>query len=244
MSSVTPETPETPVALFDVDGVLATPYVLTHFARYLAQHDMFDAEQLRVFAEASARPLSYDAFSQLGARLYARGLAGRSAVAIAEQAVTFWQTHTHLILPYAHQLTSTLRPYCTLIMISGASRESLIPLAEMLGISHIFATELTAQDGVFTGEEPVSGALQHAKQAAVDRISLTAHARRASFAFADHPYHDRPLLEAVGNPYLLTDEIAKCAENTRWRCYPQPVNAEKLLAHVKQHLPASARKTD
>lgn len=233
--------PEMPVALFDVDGVLTTPYVLMHFARYLAQHDMFDAQQLRVFAEASARPLNYEAFSQLGARLYARGVMGRSAAAITEQAVTFWQTHTHLILPYAHQLTDMLRPYRTLFMISGASRESLIPLAEMLGISYVFATELTVQDGVFTGEEPVSGALRHAKQAAVDRIPITAHARSASFAFADHPYHDYPLLEAVGNAYLLTNEIAKCAENRRWRCYTQPVNTERLLTHVRRHLFASAR---
>ena len=227
--------PQQPVALLDVDGVLVKPYVLQHFAEFLAERGAIDAAQLQIFAETVQRQeMSYAAFSQLGARLYARGLAGRSTAETAAHAKAFWQSNHHLILPYARDLVATLRPHRTPIIISGASRASLIPLAQMLGIDHIFATTLTVVDGHYTGEEPVSGALQQAKRDAVAQIHLTPQAWTASVAIADHPHHDRPLLAAVGHPYLLSASTADNISNLR--TYPPPVNADKLLADIRRAL--------
>jgi putative phosphoserine phosphatase/1-acylglycerol-3-phosphate O-acyltransferase len=90
-----------------------------------------------------------------------------------------------------------------IVIVSGAPRLEVIPLAQELGADHVLCTEVEIRAGCLTGEvagEPLEG------EAASRALAALAHELDCdlakSWAYADGA-DDLPLLRAVGNPVAV-----------------------------------------
>lgn len=104
------------------------------------------------------------------------------------------------------------------VLATGATIYSARPLASVLGIDHIVATELEVRDGVLTGAvvEPLAygeGKLRRAK-ALLDAQGISLE----NACFYSDSATDLPLLEAVGEPVAVNPDprLARLARRRDW----------------------------
>jgi HAD superfamily hydrolase (TIGR01490 family) len=106
-----------------------------------------------------------------------------------------------------------------LVLISGSIRYLLEPVVEDLGFHHLLCTDLEeGPDGFLTGRAKGPLCLDSTKRilaeqlAGEEKIDL-----EASFAYGNHQ-SDLPLLELVGNPYVVepTEPLRKKALRNNW----------------------------
>ena len=125
---------------------------------------------------------------------------------------------TPFIYAEARELIEWHRNMGHRIAIVTASASIMVqPIAEELGVDHLFATELEEKDGRFTG------AVTHFNKghAKVERIQQLAHDHgydlEKSFAYSDAAT-DIPMLELVGNPVAVNPDrpLKKRATESDW----------------------------
>lgn len=201
--------PETPIALFDIDGTLTTGYTIYSFAEYLVGNNAFDPiawEAMRAdfetYGKSKKTNKDYEVFAVNLVDHYAQGLKGRSESDTIERAGEFFEgaingrIADYQILGFASELVGTMNKHGTTIAVSGSPKESLDPLIHHLGIEELWATELGVMDGIFTGNVIVNMALDKSKGDVVEQLKRVGYDKTRSFAFGDSP-HDSPLLEVV-----------------------------------------------
>jgi len=106
-----------------------------------------------------------------------------------------------------------------LILISGSVRYMLEPVAEDLGFDHLLCTDLeTGEDGLLTGRAKGPICLNSNKRILAEMLARKANIDLASsYAYGNHQ-SDLPLLELIGNPYVVepTEPLRRVALANKW----------------------------
>ena len=150
-----------------------------------------------------------------------RDFAGREVAELeAEARVLFEERVLDSVYPEARRVVEEHRKAGhVVVIVSGATRFVVQPLAEHLGIEHSIYTELEAEDGRFTGRvvEPVcfeEGKIYWLQQFIEEHeIDLA-----ISYFYSDS-ITDLPLLELVGHPVVTNPDPLLHREALR-RCWP------------------------
>jgi HAD superfamily hydrolase (TIGR01490 family) len=103
------------------------------------------------------------------------------------------------------------------IIVSSSGAEVVEPIGELLGADRVIATRMVVDDGRYTGEIAFY-AYANGKAAAMrDMAETNGYDLTASFAYSDSDT-DRPMLEAVGHPYVVNPDRAlrRLAEERDW----------------------------
>lgn len=123
------------------------------------------------------------------------------------------------------------------VLVSGSSVEILAPLAEALGIHHLLATRLETRDGRYTGRILPPQIIGEGKREAIEGF-LVEHGARAEecFAYGDHP-SDLPMLEAVGHPRAVGDDVRlrTIATELGWTVVPGRYSINSPDSESEQH---------
>ncbi|ERS88702.1 phosphoserine phosphatase [Marinobacter sp. EVN1] len=106
----------------------------------------------------------------------------------------------------------------TLMIITATNRFITEPIAELLGVDHLIATEPELVNGKFTGEVAGTPSFQEGK---VERLNdwLTAHGESLEGAwFYSDSHNDLPLLRKVENPVAVDPDptLEKTAIENGW----------------------------
>lgn len=124
-----------------------------------------------------------------------------------------------LILPAARELIAEHhRRGDTLLIITATNRFITEPIAELLGIEHLLATELEWKDGRYTGRYIGTPTFREGKIAALEEW-ITAHGYDlAGSWFYSDSHNDLPLLEQVEHPVAVDpdDILRRHAEQKGW----------------------------
>ncbi len=95
---------------------------------------------------------------------------------------------------------------------------------------------METSSGIYTGDAKTNMALLDVKQAVVDSLIQFGKKKASSFAFGDSE-SDLPLLNAVDNPFVLTEPnrdkgLVKIAQEKGWSI----VDASTILTEVKRRI--------
>jgi len=202
-------------AFFDIDGTLTEGLTIISFAKYLAQANVLDygawrfmQDDLVVYGKSDKGETAYERFAVDLVDHYAQGLAGRDVATVHQEAEHFFaqtlrgEVNGYKLCDFTPELVSAMNAIGKSVAISGSPRESLLPLQRFLNIDELQATTIAESKGVFTGKVITNMALASAKEQAVMQHSASGFNSRKSFAFGD-TMHDVPLLQSVGNPFVL-----------------------------------------
>ena len=201
------------LALFDLDGTLLTGDTDVLWCEYLMDEGLLDrstfaprnAEVAARYARADISPAEFCAF-------YASTLAGRSAREWAPWRARFVEA---VVAPRIGPAARELVAGCALagdrlVLTTATNRFLSEPVAALLGIADLIATELQTDggtdSGVFTGRNAGVLNMREGKCARLhawlaDRSMPAALLTEASF-YSDS-LNDLPLLEAVGRPVVV-----------------------------------------
>lgn len=208
--------PEKPAyGFFDIDGTLTEGLTILSFAEFLQGKGCFLGsswrEIQRDFEVYGQSDKGLDAYRKFAINLvdhYADGLAGQRISFIDRQSEAFFEkalrgeVRGYKILHFSRDLVRAVGSHSKTIAISGSPTESLLPLKGYLGFDELRATTLETRDGIYTGRVSLNLAIDSSKEKVLGEYLREGIDFNHSFAFGDSP-HDLPLLEAVGNPFVL-----------------------------------------
>lgn len=228
------ELKKAPVALFDIDNTLVDGFSIFFFSDYLLAVGLFDSEAREAMKEDFERfragRIDYRQFAIVVVDHYSLGLRGNREDSVLEEGRNFSRQYQSLLFPYAESLVSTMKANGYTMAISGAPKEAFEPLAQKLGIDESHLLEAEVQDGIYTGRTKINMALDEEKIKVVNGLG-NQYDYKNSFAFGDS-IHDLPLLEAVGNPFIVGGgdlNLRNIAEQRGWSL----VNAGNILDSVR-----------
>jgi len=218
--------PLTRLALFDLDGTLLAGDTDVLWCAFLGEVGVldratFDAANRDVaerYARGAIAPEEFAGF-------YAATLAGRSAAAWAPLRERFVRT---VIAPRigtaSHALVAEHRALADrLVLTTATSRFLAEPIAALLGVAELIATELeVAATGEFTGRTAGAINMRGGKVARLAAWLAERHEPAASLGdaiFYSDSINDLPLLEAVGTPVVVNADARLHDEAVRrgWR---------------------------
>ena len=118
------------------------------------------------------------------------------------------------------------------IIVSASGIEVVEPIGAMLGVDHVIATTLVAEDGRYTGEVEFYAYGPH-KAAAMKRLAEErGYDLAGSYAYSDSET-DVPMLEAVGHPFAVNPDKAlrRLADENDWPVlvFARPVALRRRL---------------
>jgi putative phosphoserine phosphatase/1-acylglycerol-3-phosphate O-acyltransferase len=147
-------------------------------------------------------------------------LKGRTEASIEAEARELFEEHVaSAIYPEAERIVREHQDQGhVVVIVSGATRYVVGPLAERLGVKHILYTRLEVEDGTFTGRviEPIcfeEGKIYWLQQCIEEEgIDLA-----RSYFYTDS-VTDLPLLELVGHPVVVNPDpvLYRTAVRRRW----------------------------
>jgi HAD superfamily hydrolase (TIGR01490 family) len=210
-------------AFFDVDGTLLDTTIVHFYARLMTARM---SPLRRAFWAAAFVPrlpvflavdrVSRAAFNTMFYRLY-RGRHARGIREDAEDIVPDYAT-TKLYADARETVRRHLDDGHTVALVTGTADFVARPIAEMLGVRDVLATELAERDGRFTGEilgEPLSGAAKaHALVEFAGRRGIDVS---RSYAYGDSTA-DADMLAIVGNAVAVNPSrrMASVAKLRGW----------------------------
>ncbi len=106
----------------------------------------------------------------------------------------------------------------TLLIITATNRFVTTPIAELLGVSNLLATEVEFADGGYTGRPLGIPCFQHGKVARLDEwLAETGHDLINSWFYSDS-HNDLPLLDRVTYPVAVDPDeaLVRHAEERGW----------------------------
>lgn len=207
--------PHRSLAFFDIDGTLTTGFTIAAFAEFLCEKGCFDRECLDLmrrdkaaYQESERSKHDYHEFAVNWVNHYAQGLKGQQAEYVQSLSAPFLNSALKREIPdyeihdFAKLLVETFNPVATTIAVSGSPWESLESLTTYLGFRQLNSTLIEMEQGRYTGQIDRNLAITESKRQVVDSYVVDDVDLKMSFAFGDS-LQDVPMLEAVGNPFVL-----------------------------------------
>ncbi|MET1062684.1 MAG: HAD family hydrolase [Aeromicrobium sp.] len=118
------------------------------------------------------------------------------------------------------------------VIVSASGSEVVEPIGAMLGVDHVIATTLVAEDGRYTGDVEFYAYGPHKADAMRALAEERGYDLAASFAYSDSET-DVPMLEAVGHPFAVNPDKAlrRVAEDNGWPVlvFARPVALRRRL---------------
>jgi HAD superfamily hydrolase (TIGR01490 family) len=211
------------LAIFDLDNTLLNGDSDYLWGRFLATEGLVDGEfyereNRRFYEEYKAGTL--DIFEFL--RFSMQPLANNNLETLLGLRETFIATQIEpIILPKGRDLLQQHRDQGhTLLIITATNRFVTEPIAEMLGIEHLIATDPEFKQGRYTGE--VAG-IPSFREGKVKRLNdwLTQNGcNLASSWFYSDSLNDLPLLELVTHP-IAVDADPTLRQHAEFKGWPQ-----------------------
>lgn len=207
--------PERKLALFDVDHTLSEDsFTVLDFADYLSRKRLLQngvyKKMIADYDEFARQvtPISYRDFAISIVDHFSAGLEGFRRKNIFDAGKCFFPSvylrRLARLRRFSFDVVSTLnRAGIETMIVSGAPKEVALPLAKYLGIRRFFSLEAQVQRGYYTGQTKVNMALDDEKEKVVKKLIENGYNRDLSFAFGDNSEHDKPILDAVGNPFFV-----------------------------------------
>lgn len=124
-----------------------------------------------------------------------------------------------LVLPAARKLIAEHhRRGDTLLIITATNRFITQPIADLLGIEHLLATEPEFLEGRYTGRAVGTPTFREGKVAALEEWLARHGMDLAGSWFYSDSHNDLPLLERVENPVAVDpdDALRRHAEHRGW----------------------------
>ena len=213
-----------PLALFDLDGTLLSGDTDELWCEFLIDAGVLDRDR---FADLNANIAARYARAEIGAAefcaFYASTLGGRSAEAWEPLRGRFVAAVIEPRLgAQARDLVGKHRARGDTVVLTTATNRFLAgPIAALLGIDHLIATELETQGAVFTGRN--TGVL-NMREGKVRRLHAWLADRGGDVAclaeafFYSDSINDAALLRAVGRPVAVDpdERLAAMAHEAGW----------------------------
>lgn len=218
------------VAFFDIDGTLTDGFTIFSFAEFLRERALFLASGLSLMQQDAAAyqsskrgELDYHDFAVKLVDHYAAGLKGQKVENVESCSADFLaaalqgKVDGYRIHGFARDLVELINPTARTVAISGSPWESLSSLTTYMDFQEVHTTTLEVEQGYFTGHVHRNMAIRESKRQLVDSYLAGEIKLKTSFAFGDS-VQDVPLLEAVGNAYVLGEnqELRKLAIQKGW----------------------------
>lgn len=209
------------LAIFDLDHTLIGGDSDYLWGRFLAEHDIVDGESyerenLRYYEEYKAGTL--DIFDFL--RFSLRPLADNEPDDLLRWRAAFIDEMIRPIrLPAADALIERHRSAGdTLIIVTATNRFVTEPIAALLGVPHLLATEPEIIGGRYTGNVAGTPCFQHGKITRLQEwLAATGHDLDGSWFYSDS-HNDLPLLELVDHPVAVDPDepLTRHARRQHW----------------------------
>ncbi|WP_018719324.1 HAD family hydrolase [Arhodomonas aquaeolei] len=210
------------LTLFDLDNTLLAGDSDHLWGEYLTEHGIVDAHSHaaaneRFYADYQAGRLDIDAFL----RFALRPLAEHPPEQLREWRERFIAEKIEpIVLPAARTLIDTHRRRGdTLVIITATNRFVTEPIAALLGIDCLLATEPEFREGRYTGGYVGTPTFRDGK---IDALAAWRHRNGTeglSTTFYSDSRNDLPLLERVDDPVAVDPDPAldAVARERRWR---------------------------
>ncbi len=221
MTSLTDGAARVHLAIFDLDNTLLEGDSDYLWGRFMGEmgvvdRDAYEAGNRRFYEQYEAGTLDIHAF----VRFSLTPLRQRPMEELLRLRKTFIETVIRpVVRPAARQLLDHHRQRGDELLIITATNAFVTrPIAEMLGVANLLATEPAMEDGHFTGEIAGTPAFREGKTA---RLSDWLTTRDADFDerwFYSDSHNDIPLLESVHHPVAVDpdDSLRATAESRGW----------------------------
>lgn len=209
------------LAIFDLDNTLLGGDSDYLWGQYLVERGIVDREHYgreneRFYREYEAGTLDIGEFL----RFQLRPLALHDPERLRSWRSDFLRRHIEpIVLPAARSLLAAHRARGhTLLIVTATNSFITAPIAELLGVEHLLATEPAVHDGRYTGD--VAG-IPCYREGKVLRLEswLASHGAdlHGSWFYSDS-HNDLPLLERVTHPVAVDPdaELRRVAEDRQW----------------------------
>lgn len=211
------------LAIFDLDNTLLNGDSDYLWGRFLAAEgivdgDYYERNNQRFYDEYNAGELDIDEFLAFSLRPLADNDL-QQLLALRQRFIE--QQIRPIVMPAAEALIARHRQRGdTLMIITATNSFVTAPIAELLGIPELLATEPELQDGRYTGQVSGTPCFQHGK---VERLNqwLEQHRQdlQGSWFYSDS-HNDLPLLQQVSHP-IAVDPDDSLQQTARQRGWPQ-----------------------
>ncbi|WP_292756472.1 MULTISPECIES: HAD family hydrolase [unclassified Methylophaga] len=210
------------LAIFDLDNTLLGGDSDYLWGRYLAENAIVDPQSyhdtnLAFYNDYQSGQLDINAFLQFVFEPLAKN---SMQDLLAWRADYLQQKILPIILPKGLELIEQHRQQGdTLLIITATNSFLTTPIAELLKIDHLIATDPEMLDGRYTGKVFGVPSFQHGK---VERLQhwLAEHQQdlAGSYFYSDS-HNDLPLLEQVETPIAVDpdDKLAEVARQRDWK---------------------------
>ena len=230
----------TALAIFDLDRTLIAGPSGPVIQRHLADAGVTQAPAAGVDALYKLYELvGENALSMQAARYAVRGAKGWSVPEVAKAAEGAADELVELVLPYARQLIAEHQEAGRLAVMATTSPRCFVePLANRLGLDHVFATEWATDGEVYSGR--LAGRFLWGRN---KMIEIKKWAKEhgadlgASYGYSDSVY-DVPMLRTVGHPVAVNPDpqLEVVARLNQWpvRHFDVPPGVVKIAGRELQ----------
>ena len=210
------------LAIFDLDNTLLGGDSDYLWGRYLAENGIVDPQSyhdtnLAFYHDYQAGNLDINAFLQFVFEPLAKN---------SMQDLLNWRTDylqqkiLPIILPKGRELIDYHRQQGDILLIITATNSFLTtPIAELLGIDNLIATDPEMIDGRYTGQVLGVPSFQNGKVVRLQHwLREHQHDLQGSYFYSDS-HNDLPLLEQVDTPIAVDpdDKLAEIARQRDWK---------------------------
>ncbi|WP_417551224.1 HAD family hydrolase [Methylophaga sp.] len=210
------------LAIFDLDNTLLGGDSDYLWGRYLAENGIVDPQSyhdtnLAFYHDYQAGNLDINAFLQFVFEPLAKN---------SMQDLLNWRTDylqqkiLPIILPKGRELIEYHRQQGDILLIITATNSFLTtPIAELLKINHLIATDPEMLDGRYTGKVFGVPSFQHGKVERLQHWLAEHQLDLAGSYFYSDSHNDLPLLEQVDTPIAVDpdDKLAEIARQRDWK---------------------------
>lgn len=210
------------LAIFDLDNTLLGGDSDYLWGRYLAENSIVDPQRyhetnLAFYQDYQSGCLDNDAFLRFAFEPLAQN---NMQDLLNWRAEYLQQKILPIILPKGRELIEQHRQQGdTLLIITATNSFLTTPIAEMLEIENLIATEPEIRNGRYTGEVAGVPSFQHGKVTRLnDWLADRQHTLEGSYFYSDS-HNDLPLLEQVDIPVAVDpdDKLAQIAVERNWK---------------------------
>lgn len=207
------------LAIFDLDNTLLGGDSDYLWGRYLAENGIVDPQvyhdtNLAYYNDYQAGQLDINAFLQFVFEPLAQN---RMEDLLSWRADYLQQKILPIILPKGRDLIEKHRQQGdTLLIITATNSFLTTPIAELLGIENLIATDPEILEGRYTGKVLGVPSFQHGKVVRLQQWMMEHRQDLSGSYFYSDSHNDLPLLEQVDTP-IAVDPDPKLAEVARQR---------------------------